>query len=260
MALPRSVLRGLVILLCVLAGAAAWFFIQGRGGQESSGVLTANFAVPEFSLIERSGARVSRADLLGKVWVTNFIYTHCPDTCPLQTAHMARLQKDFSSEKDFRLVSVTVDPERDTPEVLKEYANRFRADPERWLFLTGKKGAIHELAQKGFRLSVKEVEEKPGPTSQADPSRGVSQNGKPFRPSRGNSTLSPKGFWKTILSAFAPVSAWAHHPEPLKPFIHSSRFALVDRKAVIRSYYHFDDPKALARLRRNIRKLLEGRP
>jgi protein SCO1/2 len=118
--------------------------------------------VPDFSLIERNGRRVELLDLMGKVWIANFFYTHCPDTCPVQSAQMARLQGDFVAEGDLRLVSITVDPERDTREVLSNYANRYGADPDRWLFLTGKKEAIYRLAQEGFRLSVVDPEEKKG--------------------------------------------------------------------------------------------------
>ena len=114
-------------------------------------------AVPDFSFAERSGREVRRADLLGKVWVLDFIYTNCPDTCPLQTAEMKSLQDEFAAESDLRFVSITVDPTRDTPAALSEYAARFKADSERWLFLTGDKDAIYKLAQEGFHLAVAEL-------------------------------------------------------------------------------------------------------
>jgi protein SCO1/2 len=161
-------LRGLLLLLLIgLAGVALWIW---QGPLIRSGVsekrplegLKVFGTVPDFSLIERSGRRVKLSDLAGKVWITNFIYTHCPDTCPVQSAQMAQLQKDFAADGELRLVSITVDPERDTREVLSQYANRYAADPDRWLFLTGEKGAIYHLAQEGFRLSVVDPEEKKG--------------------------------------------------------------------------------------------------
>lgn len=112
---------------------------------------------PEFALTERSGKEIRSADLLGKVWIANFIYTHCTDTCPVQSAEMKALQDRFGREQDLRLVSITVDPKRDTPAALTEYANRFGADPERWLFLTGKEDEIFRLAQEGFRLTAAEI-------------------------------------------------------------------------------------------------------
>jgi protein SCO1/2 len=118
--------------------------------------------VPDFSLVERSGNSLSLSDLLGKVWVVNFIYTSCPDTCPLQSAEMAKLQRELDHKEPFRLLSITVDPERDTLQILSLYAERFRADPNRWLFLTGKKAEIYRLAQQGFRLSAVPVSNSEG--------------------------------------------------------------------------------------------------
>lgn len=158
----KEVLWGVPILVLVGIMGAIWTW-QGMGtrqrgwGERPLEGLGVFGRVPDFSLIERSGRRIERSDLLGKVWIVNFIYTHCPDTCPLQSAQMAQLQADLMAEQEVRLVSITVDPERDTREVLARYAGRFGADPERWLFLTGEKEAISHLAQEGFHLSAVEV-------------------------------------------------------------------------------------------------------
>ncbi|HEX9898376.1 MAG TPA: SCO family protein, partial [Candidatus Methylomirabilis sp.] len=158
---------GRLLLLTALAGilgTAVWTWQgsrPGRGGGEDRPLegLRIFGTVPDFSLIQRDGRRVTLADLRGKVWIANFIYTHCTDTCPLQSAQMARLQEELKTEPNFRLVSITVDPEQDTPETLTEYATRFGADRERWLFLTGEKRAVYTLAVVGFRLSVADPEE-----------------------------------------------------------------------------------------------------
>ncbi len=118
-------------------------------------------AVPEFSLLEQSGARITLADLRGKVWIADFIYTSCPDTCPLETADMARLQSRWRGASDLRLVSFSVDPERDTPEILARYARRFKAEPRRWLFLTGARPAILHLVEDGFHLAVASAAKNP---------------------------------------------------------------------------------------------------
>ena len=107
------------------------------------------------------------AELGGEIWIANFIYTNCPDTCPIQSARMKALQDEFSGEADFRLVSITVDPDRDTPEVLEAYAESFGADPERWFFLTGAKEVIHRFAQEGFRLAASEITHEHKPASGA---------------------------------------------------------------------------------------------
>jgi protein SCO1/2 len=111
-------------------------------------------AVPEFALLERAGKRSTLADMRGKVWIADFIYTTCTDTCPMQSATMAKLQEKFSNQSDLRFVSFSVDPERDTPEQLSRYADRFKASADRWLFLTGEKEQITRLVQQGFRLSA----------------------------------------------------------------------------------------------------------
>jgi cytochrome oxidase Cu insertion factor (SCO1/SenC/PrrC family) len=121
--------------------------------------------VGPFSLMERSERTVTKNDLLGKVWVASFVFTRCTGPCPQVTATMARLQQDFAGDRDVRLVTFTVDPERDDPKELTRYAGHFQADPERWLFLTGKEEAIHRLLREEFKLAVehnKGKEVKPG--------------------------------------------------------------------------------------------------
>jgi protein SCO1/2 len=105
---------------------------------------------PEFTLTSQDGAPVSLADFRGKVVATTFIYTLCTDTCPVLTPMMSfvqdRLGRDFGTKIAF--VSITVDPERDTPQVLKEYARAFGADLGGWAFLTGAPQAIRELTRR----------------------------------------------------------------------------------------------------------------
>jgi protein SCO1/2 len=109
--------------------------------------------VPPFSLTERSGKSLSREELRGKVWIASFVFTHCAGQCPTVVASMQRLQRALRFKENFRLVSVSVDPERDTPLVLAEYAQKASADPYKWLFLTGNKNEINALVANGFRLS-----------------------------------------------------------------------------------------------------------
>ncbi len=93
-------------------------------------------------------------DLQSKVWVANFIFTECTESCLLQSERVARLQEEFVAEPDFRAVSITVDPEHDTPLILRRYVERYQADTARWLFLTGPKDRIFALARDGFKLAV----------------------------------------------------------------------------------------------------------
>ena len=152
-------LGALVIGLSIVLGTVLWLKVGPRpslvvyDGQQRERLMQYG-TVPEFSLTERNGEVISLAQLRGKVWIADFIYTSCTDTCPLQTAMMARLQKEYAAMPNVQLVSVTVDPERDTPESLSIYAARFNADAKRWFFLTGQRARIIRLIQDGFHLSV----------------------------------------------------------------------------------------------------------
>src|SRR5436309_5563203 len=108
------------------------------------------YPLPEFSLTDQAGKSVTLHDLADRVWVADFIFTSCGGTCPLMTAKMRRLQDVLPPE--IRLVSITVDPARDTPETLAAYAGEQRAAGVRWLFLTGDNQALYHLCIKGFML------------------------------------------------------------------------------------------------------------
>jgi cytochrome oxidase Cu insertion factor (SCO1/SenC/PrrC family) len=114
--------------------------------------------VPDFQLTERSGRTVSRDDLKGKVWVAAFVFTRCAGPCSQISGAMAQLQNAVVSQKDVALVSITVDPEHDTPKVLTDYAAKFNADPDRWLFLTGEPAKVYSLIRDGFKLGVEQNE------------------------------------------------------------------------------------------------------
>lgn len=110
--------------------------------------------VPDFSLRERSGRKVTRADLEGKVWVASFVLTRCPDgRCPQVTTTVKRLHDELASRKDLLFVTFTVDPKEDGTKELAKYADSFGADPDRWLFLTGEEKEI-EGVLKAFHLPV----------------------------------------------------------------------------------------------------------
>lgn len=105
---------------------------------------------PGFTLTTQDGKRLALKDLRGKVLAITFIFASCADTCPLLTAKMAGLQKRLGSEFGPKVyfVSITVDPERDTPAVLKRYAEAYKANLAGWAFLTGTEGEIREVAKR----------------------------------------------------------------------------------------------------------------
>jgi cytochrome oxidase Cu insertion factor (SCO1/SenC/PrrC family) len=110
--------------------------------------------VPDFALTERSGRIVERDDLLGSYWVASFIFTRCVSSCPMVVGELTQLQEELPEE--VRIVSFSVDPDHDSPEVLSSYAEKIGADPDRWLFLTGEKETIYKQVREGFRLAVQE--------------------------------------------------------------------------------------------------------
>lgn len=139
------------LMLCSLAGFI-WLNLQlsGKGLLTSHGPLPVLAHLPDFRFTDQAGSSLGLSDLRGKVWIADFIFTRCPGPCPRMTSRMADLQKELSGQSDLALVSFSVDPEFDTPEVLARYADQFHADRGRWFFLSGDKRAIHELAKSGF--------------------------------------------------------------------------------------------------------------
>jgi protein SCO1/2 len=107
--------------------------------------------VNEFSLINEKGEPYSLKDLRQKVWVASFFFTTCSDICPMMTKNMAALNRTFEGVDNVRLVSISVNPETDTSSVLADYARKHGAR-ENWVFLTGDRTAITELAVKSFKL------------------------------------------------------------------------------------------------------------
>ena len=112
-------------------------------------------SVPEFSLINQDGKNFGSADLRGKIWIADFIYTTCPGPCPMISSRMSELQEPLKNT-DVHLVSFSVDPVKDTPQVLRGYAEKLQAEPGRWDFLTGPQSTIYNLSRNGFKLAVGE--------------------------------------------------------------------------------------------------------
>ena len=148
------------VLIAVAACASLWFALHTQSaGEEPLPVIA---TVPDFSLTEASGRPVSRQDLAGRPWVADLVYTHCAGICPLMSAAMSRLVTSSSDLPQVRFVSISVDSENDTPDALTAYAERFKADRSRWLFLTGEHDAIRRLASEGLKL----------PLADGDPAQG----------------------------------------------------------------------------------------
>jgi len=121
---------------------------------DEGSVLAVFGKAPDFSLTERSGKTFSKANVEGKPWIADFIFTSCAGQCPLMNQQMKKFQDQFGPESGFRFVSFTVDPDRDTPEVLSEYAKRYNAKEDQWFFLTGPKEETNRILKEFFLSPV----------------------------------------------------------------------------------------------------------
>ena len=154
--------------------------------------------IPQFEFTNSDGNIVTLDSLKGKVWVADFIFTTCTMACPMMTGNMNIVHKKFKKNDNVRLVSISVYPEFDTPEVLKNYASQYDADTEKWLFLTGKEDAVKDIIRDGFKI----------------------------------------GDYEDII-------------------FHSEKFALVDKKGIIRAYYNGMKSEDMKQLKKDIDVLLK---
>jgi protein SCO1 len=142
-------------VLLLLLAIAAW------AASPKAEPLPVYWTTPAFSLTDQAGRTMASDDLGGKVWIANFIYTSCNDTCPLLTVRMKQIQERLRTEgwhgKDVMFISFSVDPRRDTAPVLQKYAAQFDADPAVWRFLTGPEWVIRPMIIDGFRLGVTDI-------------------------------------------------------------------------------------------------------
>mgnify|MGYP002631678456 FL=1 len=105
-----------------------------------------NRKAPEFSFADQDGNTITNKDLEGKIYLVDFFFTSCPSICPIMTANLMKIQDRFAHYDNFMILSHTVDPARDTPEKLKEYADNRNIDSKNWHFLTGEKDSLYAVA------------------------------------------------------------------------------------------------------------------
>lgn len=144
-----------LILIPILTAALLFLMREVQVRRLANREITSYGSVPWFQLINQKGQTFGSRNLSGKIWIADFIYTTCPGPCPMISSRMSEMQKPLE-KTDVHFVSFSVDPEKDTPEMLREYANRLQARPDRWDFLTGPKSQIYDLSQHGFKLAAAE--------------------------------------------------------------------------------------------------------
>jgi len=141
------------LVLAVVLGISLW-------SCTSSKKLASYGSVPAFQLQDQDGQSLSLNDLDNKIWVANFIFTKCAGTCPMLTRRMqdvARWMETHGTEQ-MKIVSFSVDPDRDTPQNLKAYAKSFGIDTKRWSFVTGPKGELRKTIVGGFKIGMEKVD------------------------------------------------------------------------------------------------------
>jgi cytochrome oxidase Cu insertion factor (SCO1/SenC/PrrC family) len=153
----RPLVWGLLVAALIGVAAAAVHQRANRAARqamlERQAALPVLGQVPDFTLTNRDGRTVRRADLAGAPWIADFVFTSCISSCPLLSARLARIDSSLPAGSGIRLVSFSVDPAHDTPDVLERYARSYGASG-RWLFLTGDGEQVQTLSRQGFKLAL----------------------------------------------------------------------------------------------------------
>ena len=138
----------------VLLGAGASWVIQKANSSYDIPILK---PVPEFSFINQDGDPFTEKDLNNKITILDFIFTSCAGPCPIMTHNMTGLYRSFSQVEEVQFVSITVDPDVDTQDILKQYAKINGVNDDRWQFITSNIEAIKDLKKNGFMLYAEEL-------------------------------------------------------------------------------------------------------
>ncbi|MBC7451491.1 MAG: SCO family protein [Cytophagales bacterium] len=132
------------------------FFATDSIQTEREYIITNAHTIPDYQLTDQNGTVFKSTDHDAEFKVYDFVFTRCGSTCPKMTTQLVRVQEAFKNDKDVVLISLTVDPEHDTSEVLQHYADQYNAIPGKWYFLTGLKDSIYTLGQNEFFLSAQQ--------------------------------------------------------------------------------------------------------
>ena len=166
----RSIIMGFALAAMFILGWRAMRPV-GVGGEPDGEPLRLLWQAPDFEMTAQNGQAFRNSDLLGNVWVIDFIFTRCPGPCPRMTRQLAALQKRIPATDPVHFVSISIDPGFDTPQVLSEYASRHQVDQSRWHFLSGPVDETVQLVVKGFYTAVQRGQAEDG--LPADPNQIV---------------------------------------------------------------------------------------
>ncbi|KJD35512.1 photosynthetic protein synthase II [Tamlana sedimentorum] len=157
-----------------------------------------NRKVPEFSFTNQDGKTVTNKDYLGKVYVVEFFFTTCPTICPRMNANLVQIQNTFKDFENFGVASFTINPDYDTPEILKQYAETYGITNPNWNLLTGNKEAIYDLANAGFYIYAAKNEAVVGGFEHSGNFALIDKNG--FIRCRADENGNPIIYYKGIIS------------------------------------------------------------
>jgi protein SCO1/2 len=150
--LPRTLWIGVALLLALLAVAYLLSLTELKYTRQNP--LPVLGQIADFTLTNQDGKITTLTDLTNHVWIADIIFTRCAGPCPRMTAQMESVQNSLPKTSEAKLVTLTTDPDFDSPEILKKYGERFRADFNRWTFLTGTKSEIANLGADSLKLSA----------------------------------------------------------------------------------------------------------
>ncbi|GHB77520.1 SCO family protein [Persicitalea jodogahamensis] len=118
--------------------------------------------IPDFAFVNQNGDTVTQRDVAGKIYVTDFFFTSCPTICPVMKRQMIKVYDEYKDNPDFMILSHSIDPDHDTPEVLNKYASDLGVEGTQWEFLTGPKEKIYDIGQGHYLVTAKEDEAAEG--------------------------------------------------------------------------------------------------
>ncbi len=163
---------------------------------------TVYFTVPGFSFINQDSLEISHQDYRGHIYVTDYFFTTCPSICPVMSSQMSRLQDLLKQENlfgDVKILSHTVDPENDTPAILKAYADQLGADTRHWNFVTGGKNDLYDQARYGYFMTALESDTAAGGFFHSDNFVLIDSNGHLRGYYDGTSTKEVNQLFKDIV-------------------------------------------------------------
>ncbi|MBC3756902.1 SCO family protein [Hyunsoonleella sp. SJ7] len=173
----------------VKSKTAALAFIENNGEKRR---------VPDFSFTNQNGEQITNKDYEGKVYVIEFFFTTCPTICPRMNRNLVQIQNTFEEFENFGVASFTINPEHDTPEVLKGYAESYGISNPNWHLMTGEKNAIYKLANEGFYIYAAENKDVEGGFEHSGNFALIDKNG--FIRSRTDDFRNPIIYYRGIAS------------------------------------------------------------